>query len=132
MTMEEKTEGNNALCYVCGKSILCEPCKFEPQGMQSFEHICFDCYQKAGGQPKAEKEIHVCLPPEKMAEEFQKFMDEMTFRAFSEMWDEDKKKLRELSKQELAEASFFEGARFMFAFMQRMSQENEQRLSERK
>jgi hypothetical protein len=35
------------------------------------------------------------------------------------------KRLKEMSKQELAQAAFFEGASFMWHFMQRMSQEQQ-------
>jgi hypothetical protein len=66
---------------------------------------------------------HVCITPEKLQENFQRFMDEMTGRAFMELWDSEKKNLKSMSRQELAQSAFFEGARFMFNFMQRMSAE---------
>lgn len=62
---------------------------------------------------------------DQMKEAFEKFLSEATTHAFGEMWESRKKQMRELSKQDLAELSFFEGARFMFFFMQRVSEEGE-------
>jgi hypothetical protein len=69
---------------------------------------------------------HVCIPAEKIQESFQNFINDVTARAFADLWNAEKKKLKEMSRQELAEASFFEGARFMFDFMQRMSAQQQQ------
>ncbi|MEW6722400.1 MAG: hypothetical protein AB1324_04005 [Candidatus Micrarchaeota archaeon] len=112
---------NNAKCSFCGNDTSCEQCGKE--AVPGFEHMCYDCYQKMGGVPENLKEkTHVCVPPEKMRENFERFMNEMTMRAFNELWNAEKKKLKEMSKQELSQASFFEGARFMFHFINRMSE----------
>jgi hypothetical protein len=121
---EEKKEGSNVKCSFCGNEAFCGPCKDEPAKVESFEHMCYDCYQKMGEVPENLKDkTHMCIPPEKLQENFQRFLDEVTERAFSDLWTQEKKKLKELSKQDLAQSAFFEGASFMYHLMQRMSQE---------
>jgi hypothetical protein len=124
----EKTE-NNVKCSFCGNETWCEQCTLNPAGIEKFEHICYDCYQRMGSQIPAEiqERTHTCIPPEKAAEEFGKFLDSMTGRAFDELWNQEKKKLREMSKQEISQASFFEGARFMFQFMQKLQQPEDEK-----
>ena len=121
-----KTE-NNVKCSFCGNETFCEQCAKDPSMIEKFEHICYDCYQRMGSQipPEIQEKTHTCIPPEKAAEEFGKFLDGMTGRAFDELWNQEKKKLREMSKQDLAQASFFEGARFMFQMMQKLQQPEE-------
>jgi hypothetical protein len=121
---EKKTEDKaNVRCSYCGNDTLCGDCQRQPGKENDFEHICFECYQNNKGEiaPEKKEKTHVCIPPEKLAEAYERFLEDTTRRAFSELWEQEKKKMRELSKQELAEAAFFEGARFMYAFMQRMA-----------
>ncbi|MFN7991390.1 MAG: hypothetical protein U0R44_04510 [Candidatus Micrarchaeia archaeon] len=129
--MTEKNEGpaNNVKCSFCGNDTWCEQCQREPGKATGMEHICYDCFQKMGGvlPDNVKDKTHICIPPEKLQENFERFLSEMTHRAFMDLWDAEKKKLKEMSRQELAQAAFFEGARFMFGFMQKMSQDNEQR-----
>lgn len=127
-TAEKNEErSNNVKCSFCGNDALCSSCAKDPDNSQNFEHMCFECYTKMGEDvpENVREKTHVIIPPEKMAEQFQKFLDQMTGRAFEDLWVQEKAKLREMSKQELAQASFFEGARFMFDFMQRMSADDE-------
>ncbi|HSB46676.1 MAG TPA: hypothetical protein VLD37_01580 [Candidatus Bilamarchaeum sp.] len=133
MTEEEvskkvKDEMNNVKCSFCGNDTFCDACKADAASGSGKEHCCYDCYQKMGGAlPENVKDkTHVCIPPEKLQENFERFMSEMTFRAFMDLWNAEKKKLKEMSRQELAQVSFFEGARFMFGLVQRMSQEQPQ------
>lgn len=127
--MAEKTEGSekaaqtNVRCSYCGNDTLCVDCQRAPGKENDFEHICFDCYQNNKGEiaPEKKEKTHVCIPPQKLAEAYEHFLEDTTKNAFSELWEAEKKKMRELSKQELAEAAFFEGARFMYAFMQKMA-----------
>jgi hypothetical protein len=126
VTKKVKDEMNNMKCSFCGNDTFCDACKADPSSGSGKEHCCFDCYQKMGGSlPENVKEkTHVCIPPEKLQENFERFMSEMTYRAFMDLWNTDKKKLKEMSRQELAQVSFFEGARFMFGLVQKMSQES--------
>ncbi len=131
---EETQEDKNVKCSFCGNDAYCDACKKDPASAAKFEHMCYDCYQRMGGQlPENVKDkTHICIPPEKLQENFERFLNEMTGRAFDDLWSAEKKKLKEMSRQELAQASFFEGARFMFGLMQRMSQEPEQKGNEPK
>ena len=119
---KEETKAN-VRCSYCGNDTLCMDCQRQPGKENDFEHICFDCYQNNKGviAPEKKDKTHVCIPPEKLAEAYERFLEDTTKNAFTELWENEKKKMRELSKQELAEASFFEGARFMYAFMQKMA-----------
>jgi hypothetical protein len=123
--VEGKKEKPNVLCSYCGNDTECMDCRRQPGKENDFEHICFDCYQNNKGEiaPEKKEKTHVCIPPQKIAEAYERFLEDTTKHAFSELWEAEKKKMRELSKQELAEASFFEGARFMYSFMQRMAKE---------
>lgn len=112
------------LCSYCGNDASCEDCRKAAD--KSAEHMCFDCYQAKGGQVPQDRKVHVCIPPEKMAEMYQHFLDDVTARAFDELWNSEKKKIRELSKQEVAQACFFEGSRFMYSFLQRMNSQEQQ------
>ncbi len=120
-------EANNVKCSFCGNETSCDACRKEPEKYKDFEHCCYDCYQKMGGNlpENVRDKTHVCVPPEKMQENFERFLNDMTQRAFTDLWNSEKKRLKDMSRQELSQASFFEGARFMFGLMQRMSQEPE-------
>lgn len=115
-------------CSFCGNDTLCERCKAEPSSAEGAEHICYDCYQKMGGQlPENLKDrTHICITQEQMSQNFERFLNDTTERAFGELWDAEKKKLKEMSRQELAKTSFFEGARFMFSLMQHLEKGQEQ------
>jgi hypothetical protein len=117
-------EANNVKCSFCGNETYCEQCRKEPGKMGGFEHMCYDCHQRMGQVPENLRDkTHMCIPPEKLQENFERFMNDVTQRAFDDLWNAEKKKLKEMSRQELAQASFFEGASFMFHLMQRMSQQ---------
>jgi hypothetical protein len=124
MTDEVKSEGN-VKCSGCGKDTVCEQCKAGAEGQ--FKHLCMECYQKAEGKVDDKEGTHICIPQEKIMEAYDQFMTDMTNRAFSELWASEKKRLKELSKQDLAKMTFTEGARFMLHFMRRMSAENEKK-----
>ncbi len=128
MAEDKPKAENNVKCSFCGNETFCERCSKDPSDIEKFEHICYDCYTRMGSQIPLEiqERTHTCIPPEKAAEEFGKFLDSMAGRAFDELWNQEKKKLREMSKQELAQASFFEGARFMFQMMQKLQQPEEE------
>jgi hypothetical protein len=119
----EQTE-KNVKCSFCGNDTFCEQCKAEPGKTASFEHMCHECHQRMGGvvPENVKDKTHICIPPEKLQENFERFMSEMTYRAFTELWEAEKKKLKEMSRQELAQSAFFEGASFMWHFVQRMQQ----------
>jgi len=121
-------KNTNVRCNYCGNDTLCADCQRAPGKENESEHICFDCYQGNKGElaPEKKDKTHICIPPEKLAQAYEKFLEDTTRRAFQDLWEAEKKKMRELSKQDLAEASFFEGARFMYSFMQRMSAQAEE------
>lgn len=123
--MNEKSEGNNVKCSFCGNDTFCDQCHSDPGKGAEKEHTCYECYQGMNGvlPENVKDKTHICIPPEKVAESFQQFINDVTFRAFTDLWNAEKKKLKEMSRQELAQTSFFEGARFMFDFMQKMSQD---------
>ncbi len=114
----------NVKCSFCGNDTYCEQCSADMSKSSEFEHMCFECNQKMGGvvPENVRDKTHVCIPPEKLQENFEKFMNDMTARAFMQLWEAEKKKLKEMSRQELAQASFFEGASFMWHMVQRMQQ----------
>jgi len=114
----------NVKCSFCGNDTYCEQCSADMAKSAEFEHMCYDCNQKMGGvvPENVRDKTHVCIPPEKLQENFEKFMNDMTARAFMQLWEAEKKKLKEMSRQELAQASFFEGASFMWHMVQRMQQ----------
>jgi hypothetical protein len=116
----------NVKCSACGKDTFCEQCQKEP-GKEGLEHLCFECYQNKGGQVEQPETTHVCIPQEKLTEAYDRFLTDTTERAFDELWTMEKKKLKEMSKQELAKTSFMEGARFMLAFMRKMYEESEKK-----
>ena len=126
--IQEKTDTTetNVKCSFCGNDTICEPCKKQPENLARFEHMCYECYVNVGTETSIEvkEKTHFCIPQEKLNEQFERFLDDTTHKAFIELWTGEKKKLKELSKQELAQTAFFEGARFMFHLMQRMSQDN--------
>lgn len=109
-------------CSFCGNDTSCDRCKAEPSSGAGSEHICYECYQKMGGQlPENLKDrTHICISQEQMSQNFERFLNDTTERAFGELWVAEKKKLKEMSRQELSKASFFEGARFMFSLMQHL------------
>ena len=123
MAEEKQVVQNNVKCSYCGNDTYCDSCLRSPEEV---EHMCFECYQQLGGQMPEGKKVHMCIPPEKMAELFQRYLDNTTGRAFEELWNAEKKKLKEMSKQEVGQACFFEGARFMYSFMQKMSADQAQ------
>ena len=107
-------------CSLCGINTKCEQCE---KDSEDIEHMCFECYEK---HPKQAKEdMHLCIPKTKLDEAYDKFLVNMINGASSELWKSEKKRLKELSKQELSKTSFFEGARFMLNFMRRVSEESE-------
>jgi len=116
---------NNVKCSFCGDDTFCEQCRAAPEKAGEFEHMCYDCHQKMGGvvPENIRDRTHICIPPEKLQENFERFMNDVTGRAFMQLWETEKKKLKELSRQELAQAAFFEGASFMWQFVQRMNQQ---------
>jgi len=122
---KQEAWGAPVACSFCGNDTFCDPCKMNPVLWKGVEHICYDCYLGLGGNipEKVKENIHVCIPPEQFQVNFERFMNENTQRAFFGLWNNQKKRLKEMSKQELAQATFFEGARFMFAFMQQMNME---------
>ncbi len=122
---EKPTEKNNVKCSFCGNDTFCDQCQADPAKGTEKEHMCYECYNGMNGvlPENVKDKTHVCIPPEKIAESFQNFINDMTGRAFMELWNSEKRKLKERSRQELAQASFFEGSRFMFDFMQRMSRD---------
>ncbi|VVC03760.1 Uncharacterised protein [Candidatus Bilamarchaeum dharawalense] len=129
---EGKKENNNVKCSFCGNDTFCDQCQTDSAKGTNMEHVCYDCYQGMNGvlPDNVKDKTHVCIPPEKIAESFQQFINDVTARAFMELWNAEKKKLKEMSRQDLAQTSFFEGARFMFDFMQRMSKQEEHRHEE--
>ncbi|MFH0737498.1 MAG: hypothetical protein V1827_02285 [Candidatus Micrarchaeota archaeon] len=122
--VEEESKESNVKCSFCGNEAFCGPCKDEPEKSGGFEHMCYECFQKMGEVPENVRDrTHMCIPPEKLQENFQRFLDDVTMRAFQDLWNAEKKKLKDMSRQDLAQAAFFEGATFMFHFMQRMSEQ---------
>lgn len=123
MAEDKNKEEKNVKCSFCGDDAFCNICKAGPEKISGFEHMCYECYQRMGGQvPENIKgRTHICVLPDKLQEDFERFMNEVTQQAFMELWNAEKKNLKSMSRQELAQSVFFEGARFMFHFMRHIS-----------
>ncbi|MBD3210116.1 hypothetical protein GF318_01925 [Candidatus Micrarchaeota archaeon] len=115
----------NVKCDFCGKGTYCETCGKSPESKGEFRHMCFECFQKEGGKVEDKDKTHVCIPPEEVSKAYERFIGDVTQKAFSDLWGSEKKRLKELSKQEIARTCFFEGAGFMLEFMKRASKESE-------
>ena len=128
VTEKVKTESNNVKCSFCGNDAHCGECEKTPANLSKFEHMCYDCYQKMGGQipENVRDKTHLAVSPEQMSEIYDRFMSDVIGRTFNDIWGAEKKKLREMSKQEIAQAMFFEDARFMHQFMQKMGAEKKE------
>ena len=101
--MTEKPEGkneekNNAKCSFCGNDTFCDQCQVDSAKGAGMEHVCYDCYQGMKGvlPENVKDKTHVCIPQEKLAENFQKFINDMTYQAFTELWNAEKKRLKEM------------------------------------
>lgn len=97
-------------CSFCGKEIEC------PEDMiESKKHACFECFMELDKKPPEEKpdfeRIHVDIPTDKMDEVMPKIMmDSLMGEFFPELWREQKARIKEMSRKELAEAMFAAGA----------------------
>ena len=88
-------------CSWCGREIEC------PEDMLNAEkHGCFECFKKLEeGKIKIEnpEKVHFDIPSEELATKVAEIYCE---KAFPEIWNQNKKELKELSKKELAETMF--------------------------
>jgi hypothetical protein len=112
----------NVRCNICGIELPCEQCRDEPEKFEGFAHLCYSCYKKGAEIPDKEK-AHLCIPEDKLNEEYQKFLGEMAASTYLDMWESEKKRLKDLSRKELGQTCFLEGASFMLQLMRKMSQE---------
>jgi len=99
----------NVNCDFCEKQIECPKDMLE----KSKKHMCHECFlEKAeNGSDEELKDVHVDFPTENLIEETaNKMVNEMVAEMFPIVWNEDKHKLKELSKKDLAYEMFGAGA----------------------
>ncbi|MBI5046427.1 hypothetical protein HZC07_01720 [Candidatus Micrarchaeota archaeon] len=130
--MDEETKKLDKILSEAGsvveKKLPCSSCKKEitcPEHMMTAErYLCYDCFKQTKSQLSEDQlqKTYVDVPANN-PEAFQGFIEGMVGDAFIDIWSKEKDNLKELSKKELAQALFFEGAFFMFNFMQAMSEE---------
>ncbi|MBI2449501.1 hypothetical protein HYV49_04355 [Candidatus Pacearchaeota archaeon] len=110
---EEETENEEekivkASCSFCGKEIEC------PEKMLKVDkHMCYECYKNPPVEisEKELSKIHIDIPINKLNEMFYDAVaTQMKEIAFPKIWQERKSELKEISKKELAELMFLEGA----------------------
>ena len=96
-------------CSFCGKQIECPADMLD----KAEKHACFECFTRIGdtiSDADLDK-IHVDIPAEEASEMIaEQIAEEMVGKVFPELWAEHKEELKEMSKKELAEEMFAEGA----------------------
>src|SRR3989338_9126474 len=105
------------LCSFCHKEILCPP-----DMLHSDKHICFECFQtKPEIQGMDLGKVHIDIPPDKIKEIGPDLMvSHVVSGFFPELWQENKEKLKELSKQDLAREMFAAGAMSIIEVMEEL------------
>ncbi|HIG93449.1 TPA: hypothetical protein HA242_01215 [Candidatus Woesearchaeota archaeon] len=96
-------------CDFCEKQIECPKDMLE----KSKKHMCHECFlEKAENGSDVElKDVHVDFPTENLIEQTANNMvNEMIEEVFPALWNEDKTKLKEMSKKDLAYEMFGAGA----------------------
>lgn len=96
-------------CSFCSKEIEC------PEDMldKVEKHACFDCFDKLEENMSDEEieKIHVDIPQDKFNETIaDKIVSHMMKGFFPTFWQKNKEDFKELSKKEIAETMFEEGA----------------------
>jgi len=108
--MENKPKSVNVNCSFCGKEIEC------PENMleKSKKHMCYECFQNLRDKPPSEEmsNIHIDIPTDKLLDEVmpEAMTSQIVEDIFPQIWKGSKEKLKVLSKKEIAEAMFGEGA----------------------
>ena len=95
-------------CSFCGKEIEC------PEKMLKVDkHMCYECYKNPPTEisEKGPSKIHIDIPTDKLTEIFYEgIAKSIKEEIFPKLWQERKEELKNLSKKELAELIFIEGA----------------------
>ena len=97
----------NVNCSYCGAEMDC------PQDMlaESEKHMCFACFQQQDLTKIDPAKVNIEIPNDKMDEVIPEvFVNSIMQEAFPEVWQGKKEELKELSKKEIAEMMFSEGA----------------------
>lgn len=110
--MDEKVK-----CSFCNKEILCPPTM-----LNSEKHICFECFQtKPEIQEMDLGRVHIDIPPDKISEIGPDLlMGDVMSGVFPEVWQDNKEKLKDLSKKDLAQEMFAAGAMAILNLMEDM------------
>jgi hypothetical protein len=94
-------------CSFCGKEIDCPESMNEPMR----KHMCFECFQKGDDLPENFHKMHIEIPSNKTAEILPQIIaNQLIEILFQQLWNDLKQELKPLSKKELAERMFGEGA----------------------
>lgn len=129
--MENEFKSVKVDCSFCGKEIEC------PENMleKSETHMCFECFQGIDDKkmPKDTSKVHIDIPQDKFNDVLPEAMtNSLVEEAFPEIWKERKRKLREMSKKELAEEMFGAGAYIAISDMMRALKHETERESKTK
>ena len=107
--MENEPKLVKVNCSFCGKEIECPEDMLE----SSEKHMCFECFQNMDRKemPRDLSKVHVDIPMNKVDEIIPEEMtNSLIEEVFPDVWQERKKELKEMSKKEIAEEMFGEGA----------------------
>lgn len=96
-------------CSFCGKEIEC------PEDMlkEVEKHACADCFRNIRDNlPEEEiKKLHVDMPLEELNDDMAEgIADKLVEDEFSSVWQDSKNDFKEMSKKEVAEEMFWQGA----------------------
>ncbi len=107
MANEKDEEIVKVNCSYCGKEIEC------PKSMidKVEKHACLDCFEKLPKDKNNQTKVHVDIPMNEAIEDIaREFASKQSREGFPEIWGEHKDEMKEMSKKELAEKMFYEGA----------------------
>lgn len=117
----------NINCSFCGKEIEC------PKNMlNAKKHACYECFMKIVNKkiPIEEEleKIHIDMPRDKFEEAMPSIMgDDLASTTFSDVWKNNKDRLKERPKKDIAEEMFALGAKMMMEEVLRLEKETERK-----
>ena len=128
MTEKDTENGEEKIvkvpCSFCGKEIEC------PEKMLKVDkHMCYECYKNPPAEisEKELSKIHIDIPVNKLNGMFYDAVAaQMKEITFPKLWQERKSELKEISKKELAELMFVEGAMMGAGFLFETMKEKEE------
>lgn len=113
-------------CDYCEKEMECPKNMLET----SKSHMCHECFLERveKGSNEELKDVHVDFPTENLIEETANTMvNEMVEKVFSNLWNDKKNELKEMSKKDLAYEMFGAGAYIALSNVLKLQHEQEMR-----